>query len=82
MQESLRDDEISRKKGVIVEVGLERRIEVCQVERGDRKNTAGAEGCAETGKSRGLVQVIRRQDPCHLPLTALTSLSSTSAEYL
>ena len=70
------------RKGVIVEVGLEGRVGVCQVERGDWKNTAEAEGCAETGKSRGLVQVIRWQDPCHLLLIALASLSSTSAEYL
>ena len=40
------------RKGVIVEVGLEGRVGVCQVERGDWKNTAEAEGCAETGKSR------------------------------
>ena len=70
------------RKGVIVEVGLEGRVGVCPVERGDWKKTSGAEGCAETGKSRGLVQVIRWRDPGHLLLTALTSLSSTLAEYL
>ena len=56
---------------MIVKVGLEEQVGVCQVEKGDWKDTAGAQGCGEAGRSRGLVQGIRWPDPCPLLITVL-----------
>lgn len=38
---------------MIVKVGLEGQVGVCQVERGDWKDTVGAEGCAEQRSGSG-----------------------------
>lgn len=62
---------------MIVKVGLEGQVGVCQVERGDWKDTAGAEGCAEQRSFSG-DQVARPLPP---PRNNPTTLLSTSAEY-